>query len=87
VAVNARAVTLSVSARVLCQRRSRGGGTCALRHGSLLVVPPRSTEGAESGGAIECDAASIVLNGRIDVSGGPVRAGAIIDLAPAAASS
>jgi hypothetical protein len=81
VAVNAAAVTLSVSARVLVSGDPGAGGNVSLfATGSLVVDAPLDAEGAESGGAIECDAASIVLNGRIDVSGGPGGAGAIIDL-------
>jgi len=75
------AVTLTGSARVLVGAADAAGGNVALfATGPLLVDAPIDAAGSESGGAVECDAQSVVLNGRVDVSGGPGGAGAVVDL-------
>jgi hypothetical protein len=81
VTVSGATVTVTESARVLVGAGTAAGGSIAfLATGSLLVDAPLDAAGPESGGAIECDAQSIVLNGKIDVSGGPGGAGAVVDL-------
>ena len=81
VAVSGAAVTLMESARVLVGADAAAGGSVSLlATGSLVVDAPIDAAGADSGGAIECDAESMVLNGRVNVSGGPGGAGAVVDL-------
>ena len=81
VAVGGAAVTLTESARVVVRGDAAAGGSVALlATGPLVVDAPLDAAGDESGGAIECDGQSVLLNGRVDVSGGPGGAGAIVDL-------
>jgi hypothetical protein len=81
IALSGAAVTLTESARVLVGADDHAGGQVALiAAGPLVVDAPLDAAGPESGGAVECDAQSVVLNGRVDVSGGPGGAGAVVDV-------
>jgi hypothetical protein len=82
VSVNGAAVTLAASARVLVAggNLGAGGGVSLIAGGPLVVDAPIDARGPAAGGVVECDAARVVLNGRLDVSGGPGGAGAIVDV-------
>jgi hypothetical protein len=81
IALSGAAVSLTGSARVLVRADDAAGGSVALvATGALVVDAPLDASGGDSGGAIECDAQSVVLSGALDVSGGPGGAGALIDI-------
>jgi hypothetical protein len=81
VIVRGAAVGLAATARVLVGAAGAAGGSVALiATGALVVDAPLDASGGESGGAIECAGASVVLNGRVNLSGGPGGAGALIDI-------
>jgi hypothetical protein len=81
VSVSGAAVTLTESARVIVRGDAAAGGSVALiASGPLVVGAPLDAAGDESGGAVECVGQSILVNGRVDVSGGPGGAGAIVDM-------
>ncbi len=81
VAVSGAVVTLAATARVFVGADSGAGGGVILRAvGPLIVDAPLDAAGSTGGGGIDCEAETVALNNRLDVSGGPGGSGAVIDL-------
>lgn len=82
VEIAGNAVTIGTGGRIdVTGGGQSGGGIVVLTaQGHLAIDGPIDAPGGDSGGSIEIDALSVSTSARLDVSGGPNGAGAVVDI-------